>query len=195
MACLKGLLQLHRVMAYLCSMGHCCWCLPLTRGVPVPCVATYARWLMPACCIAAVTSAAWLGPCGAVKPLLRPSWFTAEPASIACTNAGSTTDARPSRIATRKPSPRPYPSASAPNDLQRPSGASACTCVMAAVAPSGSSTALAPAAAAKAHSLLRSAVAARCAATRELLQAVLVGTHGPVSLQATAACAKELAFS
>jgi hypothetical protein len=34
--------------------------------------------------------------------------------------------------------------------------------------------------------LLRRAVAARWAATRELLQAVLVATHGPVSLQATA---------
>ena len=56
---------------------------------PVPCISTASSspGARPAEPVAATTTACWLGPCGAVRLLLRPSWLTAVPASsraVAC---------------------------------------------------------------------------------------------------------------
>jgi len=128
----------------------------------------------------------WLGPLGAVRPLERPSLLTALPASTARGGGAPPVGRQPasngSSTATAKPSPRPYPSASAPKLLHRPSADKARTWVMAAVAPKGAKMALAPAAAAKGALSPRAAErAARCVATSDEEHAVLVGTQGPVS--------------
>src|SRR5262245_20326972 len=63
-------------------------------------------------------------PLGAVRPLLGPSWLTADPRMTARIRSPSAF-AADNRLSTTMPlpSPRPYPSALAENVLHRPSGA------------------------------------------------------------------------
>ena len=51
------------------------------RGVPVPCSSSEvsAAGARPAEAKAARSTSCWAGPLGAVRPLLRPSWFTELP--------------------------------------------------------------------------------------------------------------------
>ncbi|GGW07656.1 hypothetical protein GCM10010500_76820 [Streptomyces nigrescens] len=94
--------------------------------VPVPCASTAStspvdsRALASACRITRCCA----GPFGAVRPLLAPSWLTAEPrttARIGCPLRWAS-DSR-STSSTPAPSPQPVPSAAAAKDLQRPSAA------------------------------------------------------------------------
>ncbi len=82
---------------------------------------------------ALATSAVWLGPLGAVRLLLRPSWLT----TVLCTNARAVAWSSAGCImATAQPSPRPYPSPVTSNVLQRPTGDNACTVgIVISVAP------------------------------------------------------------
>ena len=65
----------------------------------------------------------WEGPLGAVRPLLAPSWLTAEPRTTASTRwpLRRASDSR-STSSTPTPSAQPVPSAAAANALHRPSG-------------------------------------------------------------------------
>ena len=102
-------------------------------GVPVPCVWRIVRIgaaVDRASSIAARIAAVCDGPFGAVRDELRPSWFTAAPATIV---VGSTSRNRPvassrARRGTndteRHASARTYPSASASRVLHRPEGES-----------------------------------------------------------------------
>ena len=59
------------------------------RGVPVPCICscdTSLQSRFPAC-RACLMTPCWEGPLGAVRLLLRPSWFTALPLKTASTSA------------------------------------------------------------------------------------------------------------
>jgi hypothetical protein len=119
------------------------------------------------------------GPLGAVRPLLAPSWLTAEPRTIARTwwplrRASE----RRSSSSSPEPSPQPVPSASAANALQRPSGDSA-RCRLNSTNTEGVAITVAPPASARSHSPLRSAWAARWTATSEDEQAVSTVTAGP----------------
>ena len=98
----------------------------IALGLPVPCTAIIVTMLgsishdAKVFCMRLVCD----GPFGAVKPLERPSWFIAEPFTIAIDDCifrswGTITK-------TANPSPRPYPSAVLSNDLQRPTAESAC---------------------------------------------------------------------
>jgi hypothetical protein len=102
-------------------------------GVPVPCsdTALTAAAATPAAASAVPTSAVWAGPLGAVSPLLRPHWLTAEPSSRACGPPAQRSGAASSARLTA--SPRPYPSAEASNVWHRPTGESACRRQMRAV--------------------------------------------------------------
>ena len=78
-------------------------------GVPEPCASTYARSAGSACAAARARriTSTWAPRFGAVRPLLRPSWFTAEPRITAWMR-------RPSRSASdrRSSTTRPPPSPS-----------------------------------------------------------------------------------
>eukprot|EP00955_Chlamydomonas_euryale_P074704 362107-Chlamydomonas_euryale.AAC.8 len=54
-------------------------------GVPVPCISSRSTsaGMARADASAARSAACWLGPLGAVRLLLRPSWLTAAPTSSA----------------------------------------------------------------------------------------------------------------
>ena len=69
------------------SMPACTPCAEPLAHPPVPCISTpcSSAGATPAAPIPARITACWLGPCGAVRLLLRPSWFTAVPASSSAT--------------------------------------------------------------------------------------------------------------
>ena len=82
------------------------------RGVPVPCTATKATSgpLMRAAVRASRMRVVWEGPLGAVRPLERPSWLTAEAWMLAkggCMGSGEAgakmTTAQHSRLVSRGP--------------------------------------------------------------------------------------------
>ena len=52
------------------------------------------------------SSACWAGPVGTVRPLLAPSWLTAEPRTTASTRSPSRA-ASASRLSTTTPQPSP----------------------------------------------------------------------------------------
>ena len=116
-------------------------------------------------------------PLGAVKPLDRPSWFTAVDAS----------DTRPGGIrsasiasSTKTPiaSPRTYPSADASRVLHLPSGESIPAAKNVAVALCATME-CAPHAAARSISPFHNSVAAMCVETMEELHAVSTESAGP----------------
>src|SRR2546426_3781434 len=82
------------------------------------------------------------------------------------------------RTTTPQPSPRTYPSASAENVLQRPSGASI-RALDKVIDASGERIRLTPPARAMSHSRWRKLCTARCTATREEEQAVSIAMLGP----------------
>ena len=95
------------------------------RAVPVPWVSTksMSAGRSPALASALRSNSSWAGPLGTVRPLLRPSWFTADPRIKARTRSPSAC-ASESRLRTRSASlARTYPSAAASNVLQWPSAA------------------------------------------------------------------------
>ncbi|GLZ28441.1 hypothetical protein Lesp02_06310 [Lentzea sp. NBRC 105346] len=149
--------------------------------VPVPCASTTStsdgdsRAFASACRITRCCD----GPFGAVRPLDRPSWLTAEPRTTASTwwplrtasdNRSSSTSPTPSAI--------PNPSASAENARQRPSLDSPRS-VAKPTSSTGVSMTVTPPANASEHSPDRSDWAARCSATSEDEQAVSTVTAGP----------------
>ena len=96
------------------------------RLVPVPCasIASMSSALQTARRQRRRITRCWLGPFGAVSPWLRPSWFTALPASPRESRRHHAR--RPTArfsTSTPQPSDHPAPSAPAENALQRPSGA------------------------------------------------------------------------
>ena len=78
-------------------------------GVPVPCASRYPMRApsMPASASAARITRRCASPFGAVRPLLRPSWLTAEPLITARTGSPSACASRSRlRITMPQPSPR-----------------------------------------------------------------------------------------
>ncbi|ARX88032.1 hypothetical protein SMD44_07518 [Streptomyces alboflavus] len=119
------------------------------------------------------------GAVGAVRPLLAPSWLTAEPRTTASTR-WPLRRASESRSTRRTPAPSPHtvPSAAAANGLQRASAASA-PCRANSVKAFGEHITVTPPASARSQSPARSACAARCRATSDDEQAVSTVTAGP----------------
>ena len=81
---------------------------------------TYVSGRTPASASAPAIARSWAGPFGAVRPALRPSWFTAVPAMYPITYS----DMALSMCSTRtvvQDSERTYPLAEASSVLQRPS--------------------------------------------------------------------------
>jgi hypothetical protein len=116
---------------------------------------------------------------GAVSPLLRPSWLTADPRITASTRSPSAT-ASDSRFSATipQPSPRTKPSAAAEKGLQRPSAAIifARDSVIVAL---GDRITFTPPARAIRQVRARSACTARCTATSDDEQAVSIVIAGP----------------
>ncbi len=150
-------------------------------GVPVPCASTYctSAGATPASASACRITACCAGPLGTVRPLLRPSWFVADPRMTARTGSPSAI-ASPSRFRTSVPHPslRTNPSAAASNVLHLPSGASM-PHFENRIAASGLRTTFTPAATARRHSPDRRLRVARCTATRPDEHAVSTAMHGP----------------
>ena len=121
----------------------------------------------------------WEGPFGAVRPLLAPSWLTAEPRTTARTG-WPLARASQSRSSSSSPAPslQAVPSAAAANDLHRPSGASP-RCRLNSMNIPGPAMTVTPPARAMEHSRFRSAWQARCSATSEDEHAVSTVTAGP----------------
>ncbi len=98
------------------------------RLVPVPCASTtsMSSGLTPLADKAARITRCWLGPFGAVRPWLRPSWFTADP-RISAKISSPSRSASDWRFSTSTPQPSLQPAPSAPSAklLLRPSGATA----------------------------------------------------------------------
>ncbi|GAA5708303.1 hypothetical protein Save01_09188 [Streptomyces avermitilis] len=149
--------------------------------VPVPCASTasmsaavrpaeVSAWRMTRCCA---------GPFGAVRPLDAPSWFTALPRTTANTwcPLRRASDSRSTR-SMPTPSAQPVPSASAPNALHRPSGASPRWRLNSTKAR-GVDMTITPPASAMEHSPLRRAWIAQCRATSDDEHAVSTVTAGP----------------
>ncbi|RPK55247.1 hypothetical protein EES42_42585 [Streptomyces sp. ADI95-17] len=149
--------------------------------VPVPCASTASTssverpafasaWRMTRCCE---------GPLGAVRPLLAPSWFAADPRTTASTRwpLRRASDRR-SRSSMPTPSPQPVPSAASANALQRPFAASP-RCLLKSMNVAGVVITVTPPASAKAHSPDRSDCIARCRATSDDEHAVSTVTAGP----------------
>src|ERR1039457_2471262 len=149
--------------------------------VPVPCPSTTSTCPgpSPAAASAARITRCWLGPFGAVSPLLAPSWFTALPRTTASTLCPSRR-ASLSRSSTTRPAPsdHPTPSAASAYDLHRPSSASP-PCRVNSVNVPGVAITVTPPASASEHSPPRSACAARCIATSDDEHAVSIVTAGP----------------
>ncbi len=149
--------------------------------VPVPCASTTSTWdgVTEASASACSMTRCWEGPLGAVRPLLAPSWFTAEPRSTASTRCPFRR-ASESRSTSRTPAPsaNPVPSAAAANALQRPSCASP-PCALKLLNMPGVDMTVTPPASASVHSPRRRACAARCRATSDEEQAVSTVTAGP----------------
>ena len=97
------------------DIGGTQFCLP-PRGVPVPCICSCDTCLpsrFPAC-MACLMTPCWEGPLGAVRLLLRPSWFTALPERrIRPGSMPSGTADAGTNIAHPTASARTYPSADA----------------------------------------------------------------------------------
>ncbi len=156
--------------------------------VPVPCASTrpMSAAVSPASASAASVSATSDSTLGAVKPVERPVWLTAEPCTTACTRSPSRR-ASSRRLSTRtpQPSPRAKPFARASKGRHRPSGdrvpASWCSRVA-----RGDSTRFTPPASATSHSRRASAWRARCTDTSEEEQAVSTVIAGPASPSAYA---------
>ncbi|CDR03860.1 predicted protein [Streptomyces iranensis] len=150
-------------------------------GVPVP-------WASIASICSAVSAAlasawritrCWARPLGAVRPLLAPSWLTAEPRTTASTLWPlRRASERRSSSSMPTPSPRPMPSAPSANALQRPSCASP-RCRAKPMSPIGAPITAAPPARASEQSPWRSDWQARWRATSEDEQAVSMVTAGP----------------
>ncbi len=123
----------------------------------------------------------WAPPFGAVRPLLAPSWFTAEPRRTARTRCPLRV-ASESRSTRRTPTPslQPVPSAASANGLQRPSGASP-RCRLNSTNMPGVAITVTPPASARVHSPRSRACRARCSATSEEEQAVSTVSAGPSS--------------
>src|SRR5688572_902810 len=106
-------------------------------------------------------------PFGAVRPLLRPSWFTADPRITAITRSPSdTASQRRLSTITPPPSPRTYPSAPASNVRQRPPLDIILACENTRVG-SADSNRLTPPANARLHSPRLKLLTARCVATSD----------------------------
>ncbi len=151
------------------------------RVVPVPWASTASTWsavsraFSSACRITRCCE----GPFGAVRPLLAPSWFTAEPRTTASTGCPlrRASDSR-STSSMPTPSAQPVPSAPAAKALHRPSVARPCWRLN-STNTSGVASTVTPPASAIVHSPLRSAWTARCSETSEEEQAVSTVTAGP----------------
>ncbi|EOD58431.1 hypothetical protein H480_43495 [Amycolatopsis vancoresmycina DSM 44592] len=121
----------------------------------------------------------WDGPFGADRPLLAPSWLTAEPRTTASTgwprrsaSASRSTSSMPA------PSPQPVPSAPSANALHRPLPESPPWRLI-SVNMSGLTITAAPPASARSDSPRRSDWTAKCSATSDDEQAVSTVTDGP----------------
>ncbi len=151
------------------------------RRVPVPWASTASIWSGPS----PAPSSAWrmtrccARPLGAVRPLLAPSWLTAEPRTTASTGwpCSRASESR-SRSNMPAPSAKLVPSAASENALQRPSAARPRSRAK-STKRSGVASTVAPPASAMSHSRRRSASAARCTATSDDEQAVSTVTAGP----------------
>ncbi|CAM5305827.1 putative protein OS=Streptomyces antimycoticus OX=68175 GN=SANT12839_037260 PE=4 SV=1 [Streptomyces antimycoticus] len=94
--------------------------------VPVPCPSTASTSAADTCALASACriTRCCEGPFGAVRPLLAPSWLTAEPRiTPRIRRLRRCASHRRSRTINPAPSPHPVPSAAAANGLHRPSGA------------------------------------------------------------------------
>ena len=121
----------------------------------------------------------WDGPLGAVRPLLAPSWLTAEPRTTARTRwpLRRASDRRSTR-SMPAPSDQPVPSAASANDLQRPSLAQ--TALPAEVDEGAGGRHHGDAAREREGALaLAQRLVARCSATRDDEHAVSTVTAGP----------------
>ncbi len=131
-----------------------------------------SAWRITRCCD---------GPFGAVRPLLAPSWLTAEPRTTASTRCPlRRASERRSTSSMPAPSPQPVPSAASAKDLQRPSGDSP-RWRLKSTKVSGVPITATPPARAMVHSPLRSDWIAQCSATNDEEQAVSTVTAGPSS--------------
>ncbi len=151
------------------------------RRVPVPCASTAStsEAVSPASANAARITRCWEGPLGAVRPLLAPSWLTAEPRTRASTGWPlRRASERRSRTSSPAPSAQEVPSAAAANGLQRPSSAST-RCLLNSTNAPGVDITVTPPASASEHSPERSDRAARWTATSEEEHAVSMVTAGP----------------
>ena len=163
------------------TLSSACTSIGSPNTVPVPWVSTY--WICAGCTRAFSRAwrnmASWARPLGAVRPLLAPSWLTAEPRITPKMRSPALT-ASASRFKTTMPAPSPIPkpSASAAKVLQRPSGATAPIWER-PINCSGASTRFTPPANARLHSPVRSAWQAKWTANSEEEQAVSSCIAGP----------------
>jgi len=91
------------------TAARACISIGSPSAVPVPCASmqSTASGASPALARAARMTASWAGPLGAVRPALRPSWFTALPRITASTRSPAATAAGSSfSTTTPQPSPR-----------------------------------------------------------------------------------------
>mmetsp|Transcript_6333 Transcript_6333/g.16336 ORF Transcript_6333/g.16336 Transcript_6333/m.16336 type:complete len:201 (+) Transcript_6333:290-892(+) len=154
------------------------------RAVPVPCMTIWltCSGVSLASLIALDTSSDWEGPCGAVRLLDLPSWFTKEattlteleefPSSWLCIVAAVS-------IKAMMASARPYPSAEASSVLHLPSPDRAWRLHTAAVV-CGKIMTFVPATFAAVHSCAMIAFLPRCVAARDEEHAVSMLMHGPL---------------
>ncbi|CAM4181474.1 hypothetical protein KIPE111705_43970 [Kibdelosporangium persicum] len=149
--------------------------------VPVPCASTTSMSDVdrPALASACRMTRCCEGPFGAVNPFDAPSWLTAEPFTTARIR-WPLRWASDSRSSTTMPTPsdQPVPSASAENDLQRPSAARP-RCREKSMNVFGVDMTVTPPANAREHSPDRNACIAQCRATRDEEHAVSIETAGP----------------
>ncbi|OEV18606.1 hypothetical protein AN221_21280 [Streptomyces nanshensis] len=134
--------------------------------------------MSPAAARASRISFSCEGPCGAVSPLLAPSWLTADPRTTARTRwpLRRASDSRSTR-SVPAPSAHAVPSAPSAYDLARPSGASP-RWRLNSVKENDVAISITPLTTASEHSSRCRDCPARCRATREEEQAVLTVTAG-----------------